>query len=94
MSTLNDSATEIVPATTEILEERSIGTACVASLGGTTVQTEVFRDMTLLSLLSTAGFSVSGTEQVTMNGLVVRNPGSTIVSPNAIIVIAGRVSNG
>jgi hypothetical protein len=86
--------TEIVSATTEVLEEKSIGTACVASLGGATVQAEVFPGMTLPALLNSAGFSVSGTEQVTMNGLVVRKPDSTIVSPNAIIVIAGRVSNG
>jgi hypothetical protein len=86
--------TEIVPMEAEILEERGIGTARVASLGGATVHAEVYEGMTLLSLLNATGFSLSGTEQVTMNGLVVRNPGSTIVRPNAIIVIAGRVSNG
>jgi hypothetical protein len=91
---MNTNNTEIVPAQPEVLTEESIGTACVASLGGATVQAEVFRGMTLLALLESTGFSASGTEQVTMNGLVVRNPGSTVVNPNAIIVVAGRVSNG
>ena len=85
---------EITLAETEILPRQSIGSACVASLGGATIQAEVFEGMSLLALLSANGFSTSGSEQVTMNGMVVRKPDSTIVTPNAVIVIAGRVSNG
>jgi hypothetical protein len=50
--------------------------------------------MTLLALLKNTGLNISGTDQVTMNGLVVRDPNSITVQPNAIIVIAGRVNNG
>jgi hypothetical protein len=81
-------------ATAGVLEKTSVGTARVASLGGATVQAEVFDGMTLPVLLESVGFSINATDQVTMNGLVVRQPGTTIVKPNAIIVIAGRVSNG
>jgi len=86
--------TELAVTPTTVLEEQSIGTACVATMGGTTVYTDIYAGMTLTAVLESAGFTTGNSEQVTMNGIVVREPGKALVGPNAIIVIAGRVSNG